>query len=44
VALSHLNKALDEGWHNVARLRQDEAFEGLHGLPGWEALIARLAL
>lgn len=42
VALSHLNRALDEGWHDAARLRQDEALNGLQGLPGWEALVARL--
>jgi GNAT superfamily N-acetyltransferase len=42
VALSHLNRALDEGWRDVETLRQDEALAGLQGLPGWKALLARL--
>ena len=42
VALSYLHRALDEGWRDVDRLRQDEALAGLHGLPGWKALLARL--
>ena len=42
VALDHLNRALDEGWHDAARLRQEEALDGLRGQPSWKALLARL--
>jgi RimJ/RimL family protein N-acetyltransferase len=41
-ALHHLNRALDEGWHDAASLREDEAFARVRELPGWEALAARL--
>jgi GNAT superfamily N-acetyltransferase len=42
VALRHLSRALDEGWHDAASLREDEALDGVRGLPGWEALVVRL--
>jgi RimJ/RimL family protein N-acetyltransferase len=40
-ALRHLNKAVDEGWRDVERLRQDEELSALRGMPGWEALLRR---
>jgi hypothetical protein len=40
-ALRHLNRALDEGWRDVERLREDEALAGLRGTPGWDALLQR---
>ena len=41
IALHHLDRALDEGWHDVARLREDEALDGLRLLPGWQTLVKR---
>ena len=42
VALGYLHRALDEGWRDEAQLCQDEALEALRGLPGWQAVVARL--
>jgi RimJ/RimL family protein N-acetyltransferase len=44
LALRYLNRALDEGWNDVERLRQDETWTALRGLPGWKALRKRLML
>ena len=41
-ALSHLHRALDNGWADVERLRGDDRLAGLRGSPGWDALLARL--
>ena len=42
-ALRHLNRALDEGWRDVERLREEKALSSLRGTPGWEALLERVA-
>lgn len=41
-ALAHLHKAVDNGWRDGDRLREDEKLAGLHGTPGWNKLLSRL--
>lgn len=41
-ALAHLHKAIDNGWSDAGRLREDEELASLHGTPGWDALLSRL--
>jgi RimJ/RimL family protein N-acetyltransferase len=41
-AFRNLNRAVDEGWRDVDRLRGDEGLTGLHGTPEWSALLQRL--
>ena len=42
LALDHLNKALDNGWTDVARLRADQELASLHGTEGWQTFLIRL--
>jgi tetratricopeptide (TPR) repeat protein len=41
-ALGYLHQALDRGWPHPAHTRDHKAFQGLHGTPGWRAVLARL--
>ncbi len=41
-AFRNLNKAVDNGWRDVAQLRAEQDLAPLHGTPAWEALLARL--
>lgn len=41
-ALSYLDDAVDRGFRDLDRLRESEHLAGLHGKPGWAALVARL--
>jgi RimJ/RimL family protein N-acetyltransferase len=41
-ALRHLNHALDNGWQDLDRLREDEALAGLRGMEEWEMLLRRV--
>jgi len=41
-ALDSLRRAIDSGFKDAARLRQDPAFESLRSLPEFQALLARI--
>jgi RimJ/RimL family protein N-acetyltransferase len=41
-ALAHLHKAVDNGWSDGERLREDERLSDLRGTPGWDKLLSRL--
>jgi tetratricopeptide (TPR) repeat protein len=41
-ALFYLQAAADHGWTNAKYTRQQEEFSILHGMPAWDALLARI--
>jgi RimJ/RimL family protein N-acetyltransferase len=41
-ALQYLGAAVDHGWVHSQWTRQQEAFGILHGLPAWDAILARM--
>jgi GNAT superfamily N-acetyltransferase len=42
IALAHLHRAVDNGWRDGKRLREDERLSSLHGTSGWDRLLSRL--
>ena len=42
-ALRHLNLAVDHGWTAAEWTREQDAFGILHGLPAWDAVLARIS-
>jgi RimJ/RimL family protein N-acetyltransferase len=42
-ALAHLHKAVDNGWRDRQRLREDGMMATLHGEPGWDKLLSRIS-
>jgi RimJ/RimL family protein N-acetyltransferase len=41
-AFEHLNAAIDSGWTDIDSVRECKEFQGLHGMPAWEAVLGRL--
>jgi RimJ/RimL family protein N-acetyltransferase len=41
-ALKHLQAAAERGWPHAAHTKQQEEFVILHGMPEWEAVLARM--
>jgi RimJ/RimL family protein N-acetyltransferase len=41
-ALSHLNKAVDNGWRDADRLKEDRQLHALQDTAGWRALLLRI--